>query len=264
MSEGARSDGTLCAKSASVQWPRPPTPPRAASKKLMRTARSTMPSPWAPRAERGSGKDARARREGLLDSLALLHARGLQRPDGQNPAIVYDIGCGKGAMARKFEACGCHVIACDMHAPQRLLRQGKSNGHAGIEVLSAHACDIKWEQYPPAQLLYSRRFLHYLRFSEAVKLLRRLMAQAPCAAYLSMPGIHSELNTNGRYVPLEKRFLRLDPAIARKHHITRRVCLYGIPDARRLAEESNMQIQRLWLSGFGHVMMIAFASGAKT
>ena len=222
----------------------------------------------------GYGGEISSQREDALDRMALRDAVQAMDLIMGRPAVAYDIGCGQGAMALKFAAIGCAVVACDIEPMPHLValankalgksaaalppaRNAAASGQSLFMVV-ADARQVDWNRFPAPDLVYSQRFLHYLRFPEAVALIRALTGRSPrCNLYLSMSGRHSELGDGYTDAPLECRFDYLSDAMAGKHGIAQKVCLYTLADAERLAAECGLEIIQLWRSEFGNVKMAA-------
>ena len=220
----------------------------------------------------GYGGEISSQREDALDRMALRYAAQATALTTGRPAVAYDIGCGQGAMALKFAAAGCAVVACDIEPMPHLaafankalgksaatLPPARNAAAQSLFVVVADARRVDWSGFPAPDLVYSQRFLHYLRFPEAVALIRALTRRSPrCNLYLSMSGRHSELGDGYTDTPLECRFDYLADTMAGKHGIAQKVCLYALDDAERLAAECGLEIIRLWQSKFGNVKMAA-------
>lgn len=220
----------------------------------------------------GYGGEISSQREDALDRMALRDAAQATALIPGRPAVAYDIGCGQGAMALKFANVGCAVVACDIEPMPHLAAFADKALAASAAMPSARnaaavqslfmvvddARQVDWSRLPAPDLVYSQRFLHYLRFPEAVALIRALTGRSPrCNLYLSMSGRHSELGIGYPDAPLECRFDYLSDEMAGKHGIAQKVCLYALEDAERLAAECGLEIIRLWRSEFGNVKMAA-------
>ena len=221
----------------------------------------------------GYGGEISSQREDALDRMALDYAATATAWSDNRPAVAYDIGCGQGAMAMKFASIGCDVVACDIEPmPHLVAFANKASVKSAVAapparntvtgqsllMVVADARQVDWRGFPPPDLVYSQRFLHYLRFPEAVALIRALTGRSPrCNLYLSMSGWHSELGVGYPDALLERRFDYLADAMARKHGIAQKVCLYALEDAERLAAECGLEIIRLWQSKFGNVKLAA-------
>ena len=192
-----------------------------------------------------------------MDRLALQQAHDLAAASPGN-VVAYDIGCGHGAMAMKFAAEGCVVVACDIEPMPALQEFARNTGKMRPEhIVTADARLVDWWAFPQPDVVYSQRFLHYLPFNAAVQLVQSATGRGDCSVYLSMSGLRSELGTNYPDAPLAFRFAHLSDKIARRHGIRQKVCLYGLDDARELAQRCGLKIIRLWLSDFGNIKMVA-------
>ena len=212
-----------------------------------------------PTGASGHGADISSQREDDLDRLALQLSKRLVSVNLARSPVVYDIGCGYGAMSIKLAEIGCTVVACDIE-PMPALRSfaAKTGKILAEHIVEADARYLDWAAFPPPDIVYSQRFLHYLRFSEALALIRGTTSRGiGCEAYLSMSGLRSELGTDYPDAPLKSRFSYLSADMIEKHDIAQKVCLYGLEDARCLAKESGLAIVQLWLSDFGNVKLLA-------
>ena len=212
---------------------------------------------FIPAGHSGHGGEISSQREDDLDRLALRQARDLAAASFRRVA-AYDIGCGYGAMAMKFAAEGCVVVACDIEPMPALQEFARNTGKMRSEhIVTADASLVDWRAFPQPDIVYSQRFLHYLPFKEAAQLVQSATGRGDCSVYLSMSGLPSELGTNYPDAPLAFRFAHLSDEMARRHGIRQKVCLYGLDDARELAQRCGLKIIRLWLSDFGNIKMVA-------
>ena len=215
---------------------------------------------FVPAGDPGYGGAISQQREDRLDAAALERASQLLASDacGRVP-VAYDIGAGYGAMAMKFAAAGCTVVACDI-APMPALRvfAQQTGSILARHIIECDARDVEWAALPAPDVLYSQRFLHYLRFTDAVALVRSMVRpERECFVYLSMSGLKSELGNDYPAAPLQERFAYLTNHMRKKHGIAQKVCLYDLSDAESLARECDLEVVDLWRSDFGNVKLIA-------
>ena len=207
----------------------------------------------------GFGGEISHQREDELDRAALARARGLISGADPRIPVAYDIGAGYGTMAMKFATVGCLTVACDI-APMPSLRAfaAKTGAVALDNIIERDATKVDWSAFPQPDIVYSQRFLHYLRFSDAVDLMRSILSAAgECDIYLSMSGLHSELGAGYPDAPLQERFAFLSEEMSGKHGIAQEVCLYEPTDAAELAELCDLTTVRIWSSDFGNIKMTA-------
>ena len=113
----------------------------------------------------------------------------------------------------------------------------------------------------PYDIVYSQRFIHYLRYEAAVDLLDLLAEHVADGGriFVSASGLQTELGDGypDRDVPLERRFSPLTDEMADKHGIHEPVCLYEKTDLERLLENAGFAVQDVFATGFGNVKAIA-------
>ncbi len=87
-------------------------------------------------------------------------------------------------------------------------------------------------------LVYSGRFLHYLEYSDAEKLLKILSKKMNKKGkiYFSISGIKTGLakNYKGINVNIEKRFFYIDKNLQERFKIKNQVCLYSKNEVEKL------------------------------
>ena len=212
-------------------------------------------------AAHGYGIAISVERQDGLDDAAIEYAATLVPEMGSAGARpgVYDLGAGSGVMAERFARLGCVVVACDLLPMPSLREFARRTGFmAERHVVSADVRAVDWAEYPAANVVYSQRFLHYLRFAEAAALLGDVSARsAHCRVFFSVSGMRSELADGYPESPVARRFAPLEAAMQEKHGITHPVCLYTVDDAVQLAEAGGLAVSRLWLSEFGNVKVVA-------
>jgi hypothetical protein len=190
-----------------------------------------------------------------LDVLALQYA--LERRN--QPAAALDLGCGLGLQGLRFATLGLATLLIDrLPVEQTVLRLAELAALLPIAYRQRDARRLVAADLPAdLQLCYSQRFIHYLRFEEAVALLRLLRAQMPPGAglFLSASGLDSELGANyaGRDRTLSERFAPLAPAPAARHGIAEPVCLYRPAELAALCELASFRPEQVWTSPFGNV-----------
>ena len=209
----------------------------------------------------GFGGEISHQREDELDRAALDRARELVSTQRRAPRdlVAYDIGAGHGTMAMKLADLGCMVIACDIEPMPALRAFAVASGSVALKhIIERDSREVDWSTLPHPDILYSQRFLHYLRFNEAVDLVRSMLSAVnACDVYLSMSGLRSELGSGYPQAELSERFGYLAKEMRGKHGIAHEVCLYETADAEKLAGLCGLDVVRLWSSDFGNVKMIA-------
>lgn len=143
------------------------------------------------------------------------------------PLHAVDSGCGRSDMAITLEAIGFGVIANDLKITP-LLHSNPS--------LTVIAAAIDWLQYPTPVIIYSQRCLYYWPFPQARELLETLSRNTGSAVFISLAGYHSVLSQDysAASLPVERRFAKLAPEVAKQYHIKKPPCLYTPDEARQM------------------------------
>lgn len=169
------------------------------------------------------------------------------------PLHAVDLGCGRGDMAVTLEAIGLNVIANDLKITP-LLRNNPN-----LRDIAGDAAQIDWLQYPAPDIIYSQRCLHYWPFPQARELLATLSRKPGSAVFISLAGYHSALSQGypAASFPVERRFAKLAPEVARQYHIKEPLCLYTPDEGRQLFADAGLTVRDLWQSDSGNLKIIA-------
>jgi hypothetical protein len=201
------------------------------------------------------GVDIASQRVDDLDKKALEFAA----TDCQVNGYAVDLGCGGGAQGLRFARLGIPTLCIDILPidSTKIKEDGIDRG-LPIEYLQKDAKNIFSTDLPEnIRLFYSQRFVHYLKFLEAVALLKifrsRMVDEGKL--YLSASGLDSELAIDylGRSSLIEERFFPLGPAMAEKHQIHEPVCLYTAEELAYLCELASFDVEEVWVSDFGNI-----------
>jgi SAM-dependent methyltransferase len=201
------------------------------------------------------GADIASQRLDDLDLRALRFAI-----DEELPApLALDVGCGFGVQGMRFAMLGLETYLYDLFdISERVIAYKDLFPFTKIHF---HAEDLR-KQMPqrfPAHvgLVYSQRFIHYLRYGEASSLLKLLFDAMVYRGrlFLSASGLNSELGNGyvARDRPLERRFARLEAGMGEKHQIHDDICLYTEADLRQLTAVCGFEEIDIWSSTFGNV-----------
>jgi SAM-dependent methyltransferase len=173
--------------------------------------------------------------------------------------VALDLGCGVGTQGIRFAVFGCRTVLYDVaDIGERIERARRSLEIAGLEFRQIDLREATIEDFPPdVGVAYSQRFIHYLRFEEASRLLatlaRRLCPKA--RLFLSASGLGSELGIGyrGAERPIEHRFAPLSGEMQARHGVHEPVCLYTQEELERLVLAQGFTAVRTWSSPFGNV-----------
>lgn len=169
-----------------------------------------------------------------------------------------DVACGLGGQAWRLAGTGVATVAVDLCDPQEHWPLGPAERPPLFVTADMRSLPSRWG---PFGLIVCQRAIHYLRYAEAVSVLRRLrdFAGAEGRLFLSASGLDSELGDGyvDREHPVADRFARLAVERQRQHGIEAPVCLYREPDLALALEESGWHILDLYRSPFGNIKAVA-------
>lgn len=205
------------------------------------------------------GADIASQRMDDLDRACLAYARGQDKAT----AFAVDLGCGLGTQGLRLARLGLNTLLIDRLdlADGRATMEPQRVGSGKLNVLVKDVRQLVPSDFAVAPtLVFSQRFLHYLRFAEAsslVSILARSMASG-APLFISASGLHSELGQGyaDRARPIARRCCRLEARIARKHQIREPVCLYTERDLKALVTPFGFAEIRVWSSTFGNIKAI--------
>ncbi len=234
------------------------------------------------------GADISSQRQDALDHAAyeavelLIRAR---KESGQ-PTYVLTIGGGFGTMEAKFAALGAQVVMVEIldieqhiASVNALLQQNGLAGHVTLVQKDIRDFDpvadlqslIRQYNHSDAQplrfdIIHSQRFIHYLPFSQALRVLQKSAQYSSddCELYLSASGLGTELSKGymAKDEPIENRHAKLAINMAEKHGIFEPVALYSRQDMQSLLKQAGFHAKDVTCSAFGNVKAIAHYSYA--
>jgi SAM-dependent methyltransferase len=173
--------------------------------------------------------------------------------------VAFDLGCGVGTQGVRFAVLGCKAMLYDVVDIGERVEQIKSVlGIRGLEFRKLDLRQATAADFPAqAGVAYSQRFIHYLRFQEAARLLATLASRLCPGArlFISASGMQSELSEGYTHAgtPPEERFALLASAMQAKHGVREPVCLYAKDELERLVLAQGFTAIRTWVSPFGNV-----------
>ena len=204
------------------------------------------------------GADIAVQRMDDLDIRAILFA--LQINGDRGSAI--DLGCGAGIQGLRFATLGYPTTLIDWVPEEKtLINLPGLDATFPVKYLCRDARFLDLSDLPlQISICYSQRFIHYLRFSEAVNLFRLLRSRmsADGKLFVSASGIQSELakDYSAANLRIEDRFAKLEQSMATKHGILESVCLYSENDLVTLGRLAGFNIETVFLSPFGNVKAV--------
>lgn len=181
-----------------------------------------------------------------------------QRIDRRVSVLV--IPAGRCEVAAKFARLGAQVTAADDAALQRdiegrMLAAGLADDIRFVpgtldDLPEAHAGE-------PYDIIFVRRGLCNMPYEEARTVVRSLLLKLKIGGklYISILGLHSELGEGyaGSVEPIDRRFTRLAPSLAKKYGIDGPVCLYTERNLFMLLLEAGASVLRTLTTTYGNV-----------
>lgn len=200
------------------------------------------------------GADIARQRIDDLDLLALQFA--LEQANGGRVAL--DLGGGAGAQALRFASLGLETLLIDrLPREQTLLRAEGLGDILPLRYRQADLAEATAGDFPPdITLCFSQRFIHYLDYAQAQRLLghvrQRMHRQGKL--FLSASGLRSELGEGyDGGASMAQRFAPLSAAMAARHGIHEPVCLYTGDELAALCSQCGFAAERVFSSAFGNV-----------
>jgi hypothetical protein len=199
------------------------------------------------------GADIASQRMDELDLEALRFAINSNK---LSEKVAIDLGCGLGTQGIRLATLGWPSILYDMlDIKDRIALVREVLGVPGLEFRKLDLRQTSTNDFPPnIGLVYSQRFIHYLRFKEASRLLA-IVANKMCASgrlFLSASGINSELGIGyiAAKAPIDIRFGVLASGMQKKHAIYQPICLYREEELQNLVLSHGFRTVRVWSSAF--------------
>ena len=205
--------------------------------------------------EKGSfGCDISSQRLDDLDKEAIQCILLLHRKD----LNCIDLGCGEGKVGIIMSMIGANVVLIDKVNIAEKIEPIAGNFNLNLKFVNKDARELQKKDLPrPLDVCYSQRFIHYLKFSEAEKLINLLSKNMTKGSifFISASGLNSELGQGyaDKNKPVTKRFATLSKKLAEKHNIIEPVCLYTEQDLENLITRFGFKVRSLKSSDFGNI-----------
>jgi SAM-dependent methyltransferase len=206
-----------------------------------------------PANKHGHGSEISSFRRDDLDKNALLFVQDFL----DSTPVVFDLGTGFGSMALEFSKLGANVYAFDIATMRPLHEESKRGKFPFSNIVQGDIRIVDWSLYPAPDVVFSQRTLHYLKYTEVVDVLSRILRdREKIKLFLSFSGMSSELSEGYPKLDIKMRFEFLSEEMRIKHDIKNRVCLYSTDDVVRLAKDLSLKVEDVWASAFGNVKAI--------
>jgi len=201
------------------------------------------------------GCDISSQRLDELDWACIDYARTLSR----YPAFGLDLGSGLGRLCTELAEDRISMTIVDLLDLSDCIRQRLSNtSWKYLRFVHKDARQLQRQDLPNRlDFIYSQRFIHYIRFDEAVSLLRMLreLLFLEGKIFISASGLNSPLGDNYEHKskPVRDRFCYLSDKRRQEHKINARVCLYTKEDLDDLGVAAGFVAEKITQSDFGNI-----------
>jgi hypothetical protein len=201
------------------------------------------------------GVDISSQRMDDLDRKCLQFA--LEQTSDDLAAV--DLGCGLGVQGIRIALTGIETLLIDsLDIENRVTQCSDLLNLQNIQFLKKDVRLLLPQDLPERiQILYSQRFIHYLKFEEAEALIGMMAGRMETGGrvFLSASGIDTELADG--YADREKavhdRYSPLSGTMALKHQIHEPVCLYSEMELKQLFQPHGFKEVLVWSSEFGNI-----------
>lgn len=175
---------------------------------------------------------------------------------------VLDLPCGDGRHAVAMANLGARVLTADTAAREGGVR-GRALATAVADLVDFVPVELGDGKLPsgPFDLVFCHHGIHRLSYAEARQVVRGLLKSLRIGGklFLSAYGLHSALGEAYEHYeePVEHRYARLSPALARCYNIDGPVCLYTERNLVTLLLEAGGTVLKTFTTTHGTVKGVA-------
>src|SRR3984885_6710132 len=201
------------------------------------------------------GTDVSSKRMDELDTRAVRYSLNLERKRKRFLNFV-DLGAGLGIQSVRMALNGYQSFAYDLSvAPQTVASIARIYHVGRLKYITGDLGALSISAFPrTVDILYSQRFIHYLRFDRATQLLQKLNQRMKRGAplFLSAAGFDTELAQAhpDRAKPVTDRFSPIVSEVALKHSVTAPLCIYRVEDLQMLTRMAGFRTVDCWVTEF--------------
>jgi SAM-dependent methyltransferase len=179
----------------------------------------------------------------------------------QDKPAVLDLGCGAGGQSFRMVEAGALVVAVDKGSFSKRFEEYKTKNNFDskkLKFIQGDVTNVLELSEGAFSLVLMQRTIHYLKYQDAVKLLKDLREITEKKLFISVTGIGSGIGDEyeGKEIPLAKRFCKLNEFTANIYSIHEPVCLYTKEEFVNLLETAGWKVDRCWESAFGNIKAV--------
>lgn len=197
----------------------------------------------------GYGVDVGQHRIDDLDRMLFAHIQ------NKSHACVLDLGAGALGLSKRLSSADVQTIAVDIADFSSELDPQDVN----LEFIQADLRELgKSVKVSGVTDVVIQRTLHYLKYGEALALLKYLYESVEDKLFISISGLESEIGQDlvRSNQSLVNRWSYLSTTGQAKFGISNQVCLYTEMEIKDLLELAGWQIDTLWVSAFKNIKVV--------
>ena len=178
------------------------------------------------------------------------------------PTRVLDLRCGEGRRSVSMAELGAEVLAADTPELSSSVKNRALAAGVGENIRFAPVKTLP-EDLPqgPFDLAFCHHGISRLPYADARQTLRAVLKSLCIGGklFISAYGLHSALGENyaGANTPIERRFCKLTPTLAKSYNIQEPVCLYSERNLVILLFEIGGSVLRSFTTTHGTVKAVA-------
>ncbi|MDR0672060.1 MAG: class I SAM-dependent methyltransferase [Zoogloeaceae bacterium] len=178
------------------------------------------------------------------------------------PTRVLDLRCGEGRHSVSMAGMGAQVLAADAPELSNPVKNRALAAGVGDSIQFAPMKQLP-EDLPegPFDLAFCHHGISCLPYADARQTLHATLKSLRIGGklFISAYGLHSALGENyaGASAPIEQRFCKLAPTLAKRYNIPDRVCLYSERNLVNLLFETGGSVLRSFTTTHGTVKAVA-------
>jgi cyclopropane fatty-acyl-phospholipid synthase-like methyltransferase len=183
--------------------------------------------------------------------------------DFKKDDLIYELGAGRGNFSLILAFLNKKVISLDLSFEGNFWKLILVKKLFSLKNFQAKKADIAKMNYGDFEnnisFIFAGRFLHYLKYDEAERLLKILKKKMQKGGhlYFSISALGTDLarDYNGENIKIEERFFKIKKELRGRFKIKESVCLYSLEEAEKLFSK-YFKILSIEKTAFGNINII--------